>query len=155
MKALSTEVLIPREIRIAYKRPLFSSMIRIENSFAACQAIAVLVDEDQLDYKECFWVLLMTTANRLIGVSMIAQGTEKAVMVSFKEVVQLAITSNASAVIVIHNHPSGNLEFSQADHRMTSALTDCLRPFDISLLDHIVITSESHTSMADEGLLPE
>ncbi|MCR9171528.1 MAG: hypothetical protein NXI10_03485 [bacterium] len=155
MNLPSREVLVPREIRICYKRPLFDDMVSVNSSDEAVKTLHALLEDDQLDYKECFWVLSLTTTHRLLGISMIAQGTQYTVAIATKEIAHIAVMTHAFAVIVMHNHPSRKACFSENDRALTKVITQCLGAFDIKLLDHIVITTDSHISMADEGCLPQ
>jgi DNA repair protein RadC len=60
---------------------------------------------------------------------------------------------NASAVVLMHNHPSGNATPSDQDIKITGQIKQALNLFDIKLVDHIILTLESYTSMAEEGLM--
>ncbi len=154
MSLPSKEVLVPRKVKIHYERPLFSSMKYVSSSDEAVELLRDIIQFEQIDFKEYFWVMLLNEGNRVLGISRIGEGTRNMVAVSVQEILQLAILSHAGAVIVMHNHPSGKLNFSSTDKRITNEISGALRLFDLSLLDHILITSESHLSMADEGLLP-
>ena len=107
----------------------------------------------QLDLRECFWVILLTNANRVLGISEVASGTTLGVQVNPKYIFQLALLLNSSAIIVAHGHPSGKLEFSKSDIEQTKKLQQLAHIMDITLLDHLIITSESFVSLAQEGEL--
>mgnify|MGYP000619166385 FL=1 len=109
------------------------------------------MDNNRIDYKEFFWVLLLTNANQVLGVSEISVGSTTGVSVNIKEIYQLALLSNASAVIVAHNHPSGKLTPSTADKNITEKLQKALKLLDIILLDHLILTSEGFVSFSDSG----
>jgi DNA repair protein RadC len=64
-----------------------------------------------------------------------------------------ALKTNACAIIICHNHPSGSLKPSRIDEELTQKIKLGGRLLDVSVLDHIIITSEGHYSFADEGLL--
>lgn len=66
---------------------------------------------------------------------------------------QVALKSNSSSIILAHNHPSGNLTPSSQDKEITNKIKEAGRFLDIPVLDHLVITSESYFSFADEGLI--
>ena len=68
-----------------------------------------------------------------------------------KEIYQLALLSNASAVVVAHNHPSGKLKPSTADKDLTQKLKEAFKLLDITLLDHLILTSEGFSSFSDSG----
>jgi DNA repair protein RadC len=65
----------------------------------------------------------------------------------------MALKANASALVITHNHPSGNLNASESDKRITSKIKECCELFDIRLLDHIIMAKNSYLSFADEGIL--
>lgn len=149
MKALAAI----HEVQIVYKRPLLLKVKRIETAKDAYHILNEFVDSKRIDYKEFFWVMLISRSNELLSISEIGVGATAGVLVNYKEIFQLAILSNASAIIVAHNHPSGNLEPSEADKKMTKRLSEFAKLMDIALLDHIIISSQSYISLADQGLL--
>jgi len=150
---LSTAVFSSSEIQIHYKRPLYSSMVHITCAEDADRVLREFLNPNQLDLKECFWVLLLSRASRLLGISLISVGEVSGVAVNIKEIFQLSLLTHASSVIVAHNHPSGNLEPSKNDIKMTEKIAHGLSLLEVTLLDHIVITSEGFTSFANDGLL--
>jgi DNA repair protein RadC len=81
------------------------------------------------------------------------RGTIDGTSVYPREVVKEALTINAAAVILAHNHPSGVAEPSQADERITRRLKSALELVDIRLLDHLIIGEGRATSMASRGML--
>lgn len=153
MKDKKAELPLPQEVRIEYVRPIFSEQMHVSSILEAERIIRKFIGTTGLDFKEFFWVMVLTRANRLLGISHISTGSVKGTVVSATEILQLAILSNASGVILVHNHPSGSLQFSKADIRLTKKLRKALKYLEISLLDHIVITTESYSSMANESLL--
>jgi DNA repair protein RadC len=68
-------------------------------------------------------------------------------------IMQTALKSNASAIILAHNHPSGNTEPSDADKKITSKIKEAGQLLEIAVLDHLILTSETYLSFADEGLM--
>ena len=104
-----------------------------------------------MDVKEFFWLVLMTRSNRVLSIVEIGSGTINCVPVNLREVIQLALLKNSTAIAVCHNHPSGRLNFSKSDIDITTKLESMCKLFEIILLDHIVITSEDYLSMAEEG----
>ncbi|MCI5051014.1 MAG: JAB domain-containing protein [Candidatus Pacebacteria bacterium] len=152
-KLPSTELLGSSQIEIHYKRPHFHEMLCIASAQDANEILRKYINLNQLDVRECFWVILLTNANRLLGVSEVACGTTTAVQPNPKYIMQLALLVNASAIIVAHSHPSGNLTISKSDVRETNKLKQLAKLMDITLLDHLIITSESFCSFAREGEL--
>jgi DNA repair protein RadC len=68
-------------------------------------------------------------------------------------ILQLALMSNATSIILSHNHPSGTLKPSQGDKDITEKIRDACKYHDFSLLDHIIVTSEGYFSFSERGLL--
>ena len=102
---------------------------------------------------EVFAVLFLDTQHRLIEYVEMFRGTIDSASVYPREVVKQALRLNAAAVIVSHNHPSGNPEPSAADRALTQRLKESLALVDVRTLDHIVVTGSSTTSFAERGLI--
>ncbi len=102
---------------------------------------------------EVFVVLFMDARNRLLAADQMFQGTLTQTSVYPREVVKRALTHNAAAVILAHNHPSGASEPSQADRYLTESLKQALALVDVQVLDHIIVAGRSAHSFAERGLL--
>ena len=102
---------------------------------------------------EEFWVLLLNRANRVIDTIKVSQGGTSATVVDVKLVMRSALQQLASAVILCHNHPSNNLNPSQADDKVTEKIKSAAALFDISVLDHIIVGEDGYFSYVDEGRL--
>ena len=102
---------------------------------------------------EVFAVLFMDNQHRLLAYEELFQGTVNAATVHPREVVRRALALNAAAVIVSHNHPSGDAEPSAADRQLTAVLAQVLAVVDVRLLDHIVIGEGPPVSFAARGWL--
>ena len=103
--------------------------------------------------KEIFMVLLLASNNRLIKDVIISEGILNASVVTPREVFREAVVGMAAAVILIHNHPSGNPEPSREDIQLTKQMTESGKMMNIPVLDHIIIAGNQHSSFADKGLL--
>jgi len=103
--------------------------------------------------KEIFMVLLLASNNRLIKDVIISEGILNASVVTPREVFREAVVGMAAAVILIHNHPSGNPEPSREDLQLTKQMTESGKMMNIPVLDHIIIAGNQHSSFADKGLL--
>ena len=99
-------------------------------------------------------VLLLNTKHRVIGQRVIYQGTVDAAAIRAAEVFRPAIIAAAPALIVVHNHPSGDPTPSPADVAVTKELAAAAKLLDIELLDHVVIGSDRAVSLREQGLLP-
>ena len=118
----------------------------------AQKAIA-LVPELKTAKQEHLIVLSLDGAHRLIKKRLISIGTLNASLVHPREVFADAITDRSASIIVIHNHPSGTLQPSEADINITNRLKEAGVLLGISLLDHVIITKNGHYSFVDNGKL--
>lgn len=103
--------------------------------------------------REHFEAAFLTTQHRVIAVERLFSGTVDGAEVHPRIVVQRALALNAAAVVVAHNHPSGNPEPSATDRALTSQLKAALSLVDVRLLDHMVVTARDAVSMAGRGLV--
>jgi DNA repair protein RadC len=102
---------------------------------------------------EVFSCLFLDTRHRLISYEPLFRGTIDGAAVYPREVVKRALDCNAAAIILGHNHPSGDCEPSEADRNITSRLAKALALVDIRLLDHLVVSRQGHVSLAERGWL--
>lgn len=102
---------------------------------------------------EVFALLLLDGKHRIIRFQEVFRGTLDAACVYPREVAKIALEHNAAAVILVHNHPSGDPEPSPADLVLTRRLKDALGLIDIRILDHIVVGYEGCISLAEQGHL--
>lgn len=103
--------------------------------------------------KEIFMVVLLASNNKIIRDAIISEGVLNASVVTPREVFRAAILGMAAAVILIHNHPSGNPEPSNEDQQLTRQMKEVGRSMNIPVLDHIIIAGDRYTSFADKQLL--
>ena len=102
---------------------------------------------------EVFAVLFLDSQHRLIEYVEMFRGTIDSASVYPREVIKEALKLNAAAVIISHNHPSGNPEPSTADKALTVRLKEALALVDVRTLDHIIVAGADTTSFAERGLL--
>ncbi len=93
-------------------------------------------------------------ANTLIGLACVSVDGLAASIVEPRQVFKVAILANAAAVILAHNHPSGNPEPSREDIRVTRSLVEAGKLMGLPIHDHLIITDHGYTSLAERGLLP-
>ncbi|MBL7870526.1 MAG: JAB domain-containing protein, partial [Cyclobacteriaceae bacterium] len=98
-------------------------------------------------------VMLTNRANKVLGIFEVSTGGISGTVADPKLIFAAAIKAAASGIILSHNHPSGNLQPSQADIDLTRKIKEAGRFLEIQLLDHIIITTEGYYSFADEGLI--
>ena len=106
---------------------------------------------DDIEIYESFFILMLNRANETIGYAKISQGGICGTIVDVKLVAKFVVDSLASGIIIAHNHPSGNLQPSQADIQITNKIKEIVKLLDSTLLDHIILTKESYYSFSDEG----
>ena len=102
---------------------------------------------------EEFHVILLNRANQFISMERISTGGFSSTIVDGKVVFKKALEKNAHAMILCHNHPSGQLKPSVEDISLTKNLREFSKVIDISILDHIIFTDNGYFSFADEGIL--
>jgi DNA repair protein RadC len=102
---------------------------------------------------EVFVVLFLDTKNRLIACDEMFRGTLTHTSVYPREIVKAALAHNAASVMFGHNHPSGCVDPSEADQRITDVLKQALGLIDVRVLDHIIVTATESYSFAEHGLI--
>jgi DNA repair protein RadC len=107
-------------------------------------------DETEILIREEFYLLLLNNANICIGAISISQGGITGTVVDIRLLAKYALESLATAVVLVHNHPSGNCRPSQSDLTITKKIKSGLQMLDIRLLDHVILTRDSYYSFADE-----
>lgn len=112
----------------------------------------ILSDLQDLPHEE-FWVILLNRSNKIISKHQISSGGVSGTVADPKLIFKIAIENLATSVILVHNHPSGNLQPSDADKRLTKKMKDSGILLDLPIIDHLIITDSSYFSFADEGLL--
>ena len=104
------------------------------------------------DYEhEVFALLMLDSRHRVIAFEELFRGTLDGASVYPREVVKLALEHNAAAIILVHNHPSGVAEPSQADRQLTERLKEALGLIEVRVLDHFIVGDGEPLSMAEFG----
>lgn len=140
------------EVKLMYKtKQKASERPKVLSSENVYKLLLNCFDADTIEFREYFKVLLLNRANQVLGVFNVSEGGIAETVVDIRLILQSAILSNASGIILCHNHPSGNINPSQSDNNMTRKINQACEIMDISLLDHIIITPDKYYSYADEG----
>ena len=103
--------------------------------------------------RELFACIFLDTRHYIIHFEILFLGTIDSATIHPREVVKTALRHNASAVILAHNHPSGNAEPSSADQAITRRIVDALALVDVRVLDHVVVGATETVSLAERGLM--
>ena len=140
------------EVQITYKSAVKSAdRIKITCSQDANNALRIFWES--FEHVEYAYLLLLNRQNQLIGRYFLAKGGISGAVIDIRVIFQVALKANATSIMLAHNHPSGNLEPSDADRKITHQLKDAGKILDIPLLDHIILTAEGYLSLADDGYL--
>ena len=143
------------EVKLIYLSKIRASdRPKITSSKDAYDLFVSTWDLNTLEYFEEFKVLLLNRSNAVLGLIAISKGGISGTVTDVRIILQAAIKSCASGIIVAHNHPSGNLNPSESDARITQKIKEAGNIMDIQLLDHLIIASENnYYSFADNGLI--
>ena len=106
----------------------------------------------ELPHEE-FWIIYLNNSNKVIEKFPLSKGGITGTLVDVRLALKKALELGATALILTHNHPSGNLNPSASDKQLTQKLKNAGESLDIKVLDHIIVTEKSYFSFADEGLL--
>lgn len=143
----------PPKVRIVYSKKLKASeRPKISSSTDVVNLLRELWSS-QIEVREEFLVLLMDRDNRVLGYQVLSKGGMSGTVVDTRLMLSMALESLATSIIIAHNHPSGSLKPSTQDINITKKVKESGKTMDIQVLDHIIITKESHFSFADEGIL--
>ena len=142
------------EVELIYKSKVKASMRPLITRSADIKDILMqLWNPGKIEMVEEFKVLFLNRSNRIIGVLDASSGGITGTVADPRIILGAAVKCCAVNIILAHNHPSGSLKPSRADEELTIKIKEAARWLDISVLDHIIITTESYFSFADEGLL--
>lgn len=141
------------QVKLIYtiKDVSFDERVVIRTSKESYEAFLAFWDISTIEHHECFKILLLNRANRVIGIADISEGGTTGTVVDIKIIMQYALLSNAGSIILGHNHPSGNLQPSESDNIITRDINQAAQYFKISVLDHIILSEEGYFSYSDEG----
>ena len=140
------------EVKLSYK-PKFKSLHQVTCSEDAYKYLLHTYKEGTICYKEYFKVLFLNQASQVLGYTLISEGGITETCVDVRVILQAALLTNSVAIILAHNHPSGNLKPSRQDMEITKQVKEAARLMRITVLDHIILSDTEYYSFADEGML--
>jgi len=139
------------EVELVYKNPVKASeRFRITGSHDAYSILLKSWDENKIGFVEQFKIILLDRSNKVLGLYEVCQGGTCGVTVDVKLIFAAALKASAHGIILSHNHPSGNLNASEADMLITTRIKKAGELLEIPVLDHIIVTSEGYYSFADD-----
>jgi len=147
------QITIPRYgIRLVKESHITYDNRRIQGAATVCELMQAI----GLHEKACeeFHSVYLNTKNEIIGMEMISKGTLNASLVHPREVFKGALLANANALILAHNHPSGNVEPSSADRQVTAILVKAGNILNVNILDHVIVgNKEEYYSFKEHSLI--
>ena len=140
------------EVQLSYRNTVpYNKRTKVKDAKDAYKVMLKIHDDDTLDYTETFRVLYLNQNNQVLGCRVISEGGLANTCCDVRTILQGALLTNAVAMILAHNHPSGNVTPSLSDTKSTNQITKAAKLLDIQVLDHIIYTRENCYSFADDG----
>ncbi len=149
-KAKAISIVSALEVGRRRKASNPSEKIKINSSKDVYNAISAELLDQPI---EQFWVIMLNRSNHILHKRAISLGGVSGTVADPKVIFKLALQDLASGIILIHNHPSGNLKPSHADNKLTKKLVESGKLLEIPVLDHLIFADQGYFSYADEGLL--
>lgn len=141
------------EVSLKYSsQKSYDEMPTMTSPEEAAKFLRGIFDPDTIELREEFFVVLLSNTKQVLGYSKIAIGTMTGALVQPITVFQTAILGNAHSILISHSHPSGSLKASNSDINLSKRLRDAGKLLGIEIVDHIILTKESFTSMKEIGL---
>ncbi len=143
------------EVTLSYKTKVNpKDRTKVTSSKDAYQLLFDSWNKNTIEHVEEFKLLLMNRSNAVLGILSVSKGGISGTVTDIRLIFQGALKSNASGIIICHNHPSGNAYPSESDRNITQKIKEAGNFMDIQLLDHLIILPvEGYFSFADEGAL--
>lgn len=135
------------EMTVLYRKDPTTKLTGVIDAVAFLRKIW---DKDRLPIQEMFYLLCLNNRNEVLGWRIIGIGSVNYVPVDLRAVLAFVCCTNASSVIIAHNHPSGTLYPSKADKNLTEKLGYLLNLIEVNITDHIILTQESFTSFISD-----
>ena len=139
------------QVKFSYTRDLNSPFGFISSSADAVEVLRKTYEDGEIDYQEFIKVIYLARNNKILGVHASTAGSGTASIFDIKGILTGALLAKAEAIILAHNHPSGNLKPSYQDDQITRDLKAGAKTLGLNLYDHVILTSESYYSYADNG----
>ncbi len=140
------------EILISYKNKN-QDAVKVSSSVEVYNFILNHWDDDTLDIQENVKMLLLNSSNTILGVYDVSRGGINSTVIDLRLVLSVALKCLASSIILVHNHPSGNINPSEQDREFTKKIKSACKFLEIQLFEHIIITRYDYFSFADNGYI--
>jgi len=150
---------IPTESQVAEISVSYSANIPVANRLTisspriAAEILRLTWNPNIIEFHEAFKIMLLNRRMHLLGIVTLAEGSGHQTPVDLRHLMAIVLKTNASAIILAHNHPSGDSEPSVADKQMTELVVLASELFSIKVCDHIILTAESYFSFSDNNII--
>ena len=141
------------ELKVRINRGKSVQNNKVTGSKSASDIFKKFIGKNKIETQEFFAIMYLTNNANVIGVYITSMGGITATVADKRLIIGTALQLGATSMIICHNHPSGNLNPSSADKNFTTALIRDAKEFEISVLDHIIITKDSYFSFSDNGII--
>ena len=142
------------EFSLHYKNQVKQSELRQITSSQDCEdVLRIVFNSSTFLWREEMLLLCLNRANKVIGYYRVSVGGVSGTVCDPKVIFTIALNSGASAIVLAHNHPSGNLQPSDSDKALTKKIKDLGALLEVTLIEHMILTDESYYSFADNGTL--
>jgi DNA repair protein RadC len=141
------------EIITTYNRKRKKTGIFIRNSRDIYNVVIRLYKQEDIEHRERMFAVFLNRRHEILGWQLQSLGGLSGTVCDPKMLFQSALLANAASIILVHNHPSGNLSPSQEDISLTRKVKEGGKLLEIQLLDHLILNESTYCSLADEGYL--
>lgn len=148
-----TEKFLVAEIVTTYNRRKQKTSIKVTTSNDCHRLVKRLFKDDEIEHRERMYAVYLSRRNEVLGWQLQGLGGVSGTACDLKVVFQTGLLCNTSAIILAHNHPSGNLKPSQSDIDITRKAKDFGRFIEMQILDHLIVTLEGYYSFSDDGMI--
>lgn len=140
------------EIKVSYTTNR-ADKIKLTNCIETYQFIISQWNLDIIEFQEECKVILVNRSNFVLGIYELSKGGISGTVVDIRIILSVALKCNASGIILVHNHPSGNMTASEPDKKITRKLYNACELLEIVLIDHLIICRNNFLSFKQDGLI--
>lgn len=142
------------EVQLSYSRKTEIESKRMVSSSDIYELSRKEYDEGVIDYREQVWLILLNNRANVLGYFKLSEGGIDSAFVDVRLCFQAALLTNATSIVLVHNHPTGSLTPSRQDDELTNSIKEAGKIMKVRLLDHVIVTSDNgYYSYADYGKL--
>ncbi|MEO6454851.1 MAG: DNA repair protein RadC [Ginsengibacter sp.] len=145
-------ITVSAALELGRRRQASLSLLKsvIKSSHDIAEYLRITLKDNQ---SEVFAVVFLNKANKINNFEIISRGGITGTVADPRVILKKALESDATSLVLCHNHPSGNLKPSKADEELTIKIKEAAKYFDIRVMDHIIVSEDGYYSFSDEGLL--